>query len=122
MAKLWVGYCWSIIVTVGLLTGSASCSKAGTSEVTVINGTSKKIEQCSIRVGDAASKFDNLEPGKKVSTSFVIKTESDYKVTVNFSDGSKSEKKLGYVTPHFNFNDTIVIHDDDIVLSSGKVK
>ena len=112
-------YYLSMLLVVGCLAGAnTACSKTNNSEVTLVNGTSENIEKCSIELTGAIVVINNLRAGEKVSAAFVVRSDAHYKVSVQFSGGRKLEKDVGYVTPGFDYKDTILIHSNEIVLSN----
>lgn len=112
-------YYLSMLLIVGCLAGSnTACSKTNNSEVTLVNSTPENIEKCSIELTGATVVINNLKAGDKASATFVVRSDAHYKVSVQFSSGRKLENDVGYVTPGFDYKDTILIHSNEIVLSN----
>jgi hypothetical protein len=64
----------------------------------------------------------NLKPGGESSLLFSVKGDDHYEVMVQFADGRRFQQQVGYVTPGYNFVDTIEIRGDRVELITHDVQ
>lgn len=123
MIMRWIVNYLSMLLIIGYFAGmSIACSKINNSEVILVNSSSENIEKISIELSGTTAILNNLKAGDKASITFVVRSDAHYKVTVQFSGGRKLEKDVGYVTPGFDYRDTILIYSNEIELSDTKAK
>ena len=107
-----------LFVAVSLLGVAASCARTNTAELTVVNEANELVETCSIELAGKIAVIQDIAPGAQAFVVFDVGSETDYDVTVQFVHGGKVHAKVGYVTPGFDYQDTISIRSNSIELSA----
>jgi hypothetical protein len=85
-------------------------------EVQIINLASETVRNGELEVCNQRFKLGAIERGKSRTINYKIKSDSHYKLVVEFKSGRKFEKELGYVTNGRDFKDVLTLSDDDVSL------
>ncbi len=85
-------------------------------EVEIINSASEPVRNGEIEVCDQRFKVGAIERGKSRTITYKVRSDSHYKIKMEFSSRRKLEKELGYVTNGRDFRDILVLSDDDVTL------
>jgi starvation-inducible outer membrane lipoprotein len=59
-----------------------------------------------------------IRPGESIVFEFSVKRDSDYLVEVTFVNGKKNQKRVGYITRGFDYNDQIDLYEDTVKVTS----
>jgi hypothetical protein len=75
-----------------------------------------------VEVCEQFMQFKMIEINASKEGSFRIKGDSHYTILIEFASGKKLEKEIGYVTSGFDFEDTLIIKDDDILIDRKAIQ
>ena len=87
-------------------------------EVVIINSASELVRNGALEVCDQRFKFGTIEQGKSKTINYKVRSDSHYKLIVEFNSGRKLTKELGYVTNGRDFKDILTLTNDDVSLST----
>jgi hypothetical protein len=107
---------FSFLIIFGFALGGQGCSESK-GEIWLINKTSRQIVRAEVEVCAQTIMFEGVQPGKKQSSSFLVKGECYYTINVMFSDKPIFLEKLGYVTSGFDYIDYLVVTEEGILLN-----
>jgi len=105
-------------IVAGLAVGCvvATMLSSWNGEVTIKNDATKEVTKGQISICNQQFDFGGLKVGTSKTIAYRIKSDSHYKVVVEFESGKKLSKELGYVTNGMDFKDVLRVKDDDIIL------
>jgi hypothetical protein len=110
------------LAVISMCIGLAGCSKKPNSIITIRNDANSVIVQAKIIVCRQTLIAKDLKHGQLQSLNFAATGDSGYKVEVDFADGRKINKELGYVTSMTIFDDLLIVDTNDIILQRISVK
>ncbi|MDC0994056.1 hypothetical protein OAR16_00450 [bacterium] len=90
----------------------------GSGEVHIVNMSGGAVVKGDLYISGRHFKFGNILQGKEEVFYFDVGRDSHYRVKIEFESGKKLEKELGYVIFGFDYTDTLMVNDGDIVLLS----
>ena len=82
--------------------------------VRIVNATGESIRSGELEVCSQKFKIGEIEPGKSFMVHYKVKSDSQYKLAVEFRSGRKLTRELGYVTNGRNFKDVLTLKEDDV--------
>lgn len=85
-------------------------------EVQIINSASESVRNGELEVCEQKFKLGAIERGKSKTINYKVRSDSHYKLMVEFISGRKLAKELGYVTNGRDFKDLLTLTDDDVSL------
>lgn len=112
-----------ILITIGLLVLFAVCSLTAMSllrrnqgTVTVINVSSLSLDKVNILICNQRFELSKIKPGEKQRINFKVTSDSHYEVSVQFVSGKKMKQNVGYITNGINYEDNLIIKDNEIII------
>jgi hypothetical protein len=91
---------------------------ANKGSILILNRASEPISRGIVSVCGQTIEWRDIAPAKSAGGSYKVKSDSYYDISIEFQSGRKLRKELGYVTNGFDFHDTIVVTDTDIILEN----
>lgn len=88
----------------------------------LINKAKEPIARALVTVCGQTIELRDVQPGKSVSGSYEVKSDSHYDVRIEFQSGKRLQKGVGYVTNGLDFHHEIVITDTNIEMVNDKIK
>lgn len=85
-------------------------------EVQIINSASEPVRSGELEVCNQRFKLGAIERGKSRTINYKVRSDSHYKLMVEFNSGRTLVKELGYVTNGRDFKDILTISDDNVSL------
>lgn len=85
-------------------------------EVQVINSASEPVRNGELEVCEQKFELGAIEQNKSMTINYKVRSDSQYKLMVEFNSGRKVAKELGYVTSGRDFKDILTLSDDDVSL------
>ena len=86
-------------------------------QVLILNAASESIKNGQLEVCGQKFLFGEIEPGKSKAFQYKVRSDSQYKVEVEFNSGKKLEKEVGAVTNGLDFQDILTLDDRGAVLT-----
>ena len=96
---------------------SASLVFGDDGQVLILNAASEPIRNGQLEVCGQKFMFGEIEPGKTKAFQFKVRSDSQYKLEVEFNSGKKLEKELGAVTNGLDFQDILTLDDHGATLT-----
>lgn len=87
--------------------------------VSLKNISSSDIQVGEINLADESRKFSRVKIGETLRTTFSIKHDSSYEISITLVNGQKLTAKAGYLTNGISQVDTLKVMDDKIILISS---
>jgi len=110
----------SIIFLISVLSLIAGCGE-NEARFSLVNESGQVISDGSVTVLDQSFEFGKVDAGRTVSGAINIETDSHYVVKINFSNGERLEKEIGYMTRGFDFEDEITVTRGDVIIKNHLV-
>ncbi len=101
-----------------LILGMASCGN-NTGSFLLLNKASEPIARILVNICGQSIEFKDVNPAHSASGSFKVKSDSHYKIEVEFQSERKLQKEIGYVTHGLHVEDEITITDKDIQITAS---
>jgi hypothetical protein len=99
-----------ILVVVCLL---LACSDyAG--EVLIVNMATEPVSNGTLEVCDQKFQFGGIELGKSKTIQYEVRSDSHFKLVLEFNSGKKLVKEVGYVTSGQDFKHILTLNDHDV--------
>lgn len=70
-----------------------------------------------LEVCDQKFLFGEIEQGESESIQYTVRSDSQYKLAVEFNSGKKLEQELGSVTSGLDFEDILTVNDREVSLT-----
>ena len=102
------------LLTCGALT-SIALSYDG--EVLLLNAATEAIKNGELEVCDQKFPFGGIDQGKSKSLRYDVRSDSQYKLVVEFDSGRTLTSELGSVTSGIDFKDILTVTDHDVSLT-----
>ena len=99
--------CWSLT--------SIALSNEG--EVLLLNAATEAIRNGELEVCDQKFPFGGIDQGKSKLLLYSVRSDSQYKLVVEFDSGKKLTSELGSVTSGSDFKDILTLTDHDVSLT-----
>lgn len=82
--------------------------------VRIVNSTAESVKTGELEICGQKFKIGEIEQGKSFMVHFKVKSDSHYKLAVEFRSGKKLTRELGYVTNGRDFKDVLRLKEDDV--------
>jgi hypothetical protein len=86
-------------------------------QVLILNAATEPIRNCQLEVCGQKFLFGEIEQGESKAIEYKVRSDSRYKLEVEFHPGRKLEKELGVVTNGLDFEDILTLSDHEVSLS-----
>lgn len=86
-------------------------------QVLILNAASEPIKNGQLEVCGQKFMFGEIEPGKSKAIQYKVRSDSQYKLEVEFNSGKKLEKEVGAVTNGLDFQDILTLDDRGVSLT-----
>jgi hypothetical protein len=90
-------------------------------EVLIVNQATETVLKGEIEVCKQRFDFQNIKPKERKQILYDVRSDSHYKIEIQFESGKKLTKELGYVTSGLDFKDMLIVTEDDILLETVNV-
>ncbi len=99
--------CWSF----------SSTALSYESEVLLLNAATEPIKNGELEVSDQKFPFGGIEQGKSKLLRYDVRSDSQYKLVVEFDSGKQLTSELGSVTSGLDVKDILTVTDHDVSLT-----
>ena len=96
---------------------STSIALSDDGQVLILNAATEPIKNGQLEVCGQKFLFGEIEQGKTKAIQYKVRSDSQYKLEVEFHSGRKLEKELGSVTSGLDFEDILTLSDHDVSLT-----
>ncbi|HSL04901.1 MAG TPA: hypothetical protein VK901_15340 [Nitrospiraceae bacterium] len=96
---------------------STSVAQSDDGQVLILNAATEPIRNGQLEVCGQKFPFGEIEQGKSKAIHYKVRSDSQYKLEVEFNSGKKLEKELGSVTSGLDFQDILTLNDRDVSLT-----
>src|SRR5688572_12377432 len=86
-------------------------------QVLLLNAATEPIRNGQLEVCGQKFMFGEIEPGKSKAIHRKVRSDSQYKLEVEFNSGRKLEQELGHVTSGLDFEDILTLSDREVSLT-----
>ena len=88
----------------------------------IVNSSGEDIKKCSVELSGTTVDVNDIKAGSRSKIQFSVVRDAHYAVTIDFVDGRQLQQQVGYVTPGFDYKDTIQIHRDRVEFIPGTIQ
>jgi hypothetical protein len=96
---------------------SPSIALSDDGQVLILNAATESIRNGQLEVCGQKFIFGEIEQGKMKAIQYKVRSDSQYKLEVEFHSGRKLEKELGEVRSGLDFQDILTLNDRDVSLT-----
>lgn len=96
---------------------SPSIALSDEGHVLILNAATEPIRNGQLEVCDQKFMFGEIEQGKTKAIQYKVRSDSQYKLEVEFHSGKKLEKEIGSVSSGLDFEDILTLNDHDVSLT-----
>ena len=86
-------------------------------QVLILNAATEPIKNGQLEVCGQKFPFGEIEQGKTKAIQYKVRSDSQYRLEVEFNSGKKLDKELGSVTSGLDFEDILTLSDHDVALT-----
>jgi hypothetical protein len=86
-------------------------------QVLILNAATEPIKNGQLEVCGQKFLFGEIEQGKTKAIHYKVRSDSQYKLEVEFNSGRKLEKELGSVRSGLDFEDILTLNDHEVSLT-----
>ena len=86
-------------------------------QVLILNAATESIKNGQLEVCGQKFMFGEIEQGKTKAIQYKVRSDSQYKLEVEFHSGRKLEKELGEVRSGLDFEDILTLSDHEMSLT-----
>ena len=86
-------------------------------QVLILNAATESIKNGQLEVCGQKFMFGEIEQGKTKAIQYKVRSDSQYKLEVEFHSGRKLGKELGHVTSGLDFEDILTLSDHEMSLT-----
>jgi hypothetical protein len=86
-------------------------------QVLILNAATEPIKNGQLEVCGQKFMFGEIEQGKSKALRYKVRSDSQYKLEVEFNSGRKMDKELGSVTIGRDFEDILTLSDHEVSLT-----
>ena len=96
---------------------SPSIVRSDDGHVLILNAATEPIRNGQLEVCGQKFLFGEIEQGKTKAIQYKVRSDSQYKLEVEFHSGRKLEKELGDVRSGLDLEDILTLNDHDVSLT-----
>lgn len=96
---------------------STSIARSDVGQVLILNAATEPIKNGQLEVCGQKFPFGEIEQGKTKAIQYKVRSDSQYRLEVEFNSGRKLDKELGSVTSGLDFEDILTLSDRDVSLT-----
>ena len=96
---------------------STSIAFSDDGQVLILNAATESIKNGQLEVCGQKFMFGEIEQGKTKAIHYKVRSDSQYKLEVEFDSGRKLEKEIGHVTSGLDFEDILTLSDHAMSLT-----
>ncbi len=96
---------------------STSIVRSDEGQVRILNAATEPIKNGQLEVCGQKFPFGEIEQGKSKAIQYKVRSDSHYKLEVEFHSGRKLEQELGSVTSSLDFEDILTLNDREVSLT-----
>jgi hypothetical protein len=96
---------------------STSIALSDDGQVLILNAATESIKNGQLEVCGQKFPFGEIEQGKTKAIQYKVRSDSQYRLEVEFNSGKKLDKELGSVTSGLDFEDILTLSDHDVSLT-----
>ena len=93
---------------------STSIAFSDDGQVLILNAATEPIKNGQLEVCGQKFLFGEIEQEKTKAIQYKVRSDSQYKLEVEFNSGRKLEKELGYVKSGLDFEDILTLNDHEV--------
>ena len=86
-------------------------------QVLILNAATESIRNGQLEVCGQKFLFGEIDQGKSKAIQYKVRSDSHYKLEVEFNSGRKLEQELGSVTSGLDFEDILTLNDREVSLT-----
>jgi hypothetical protein len=86
-------------------------------QVLILNAATEPIRNGQLEVCGQKFPFGEIEQGKSKAIQYKVRSDSQYRLEVEFNSGRKLEKELGYIANGLDFEDILTLNDHEVSLT-----
>jgi len=86
-------------------------------QVLILNAATEPVKNGQLEVCGQKFMFGEIEQGKSKAIQYKVRSDSQYKLEVEFHSGKKLEQELGNITSGRDFQDILTLNDRDVSLT-----
>ena len=86
-------------------------------QVLILNAATEPVKNGQLEVCGQKFMFGEIEQGKSKAIQYKVRSDSAYKLEVEFDSGKKLEKELGNITSGLDSQDILTLNDRDVSLT-----
>lgn len=109
-----------VILTLAALS-VVSCQRT-TGNFSLVNKAPEPIAHASVKICEQSFKFSDVRPGKRVTGTYAVNSDSDYVIHVEFESGKQLEAQTGYVTAGVHFQHEISVNEIKIQITDTQIR
>jgi hypothetical protein len=111
-------YWRAAVIGIGcFLLASTSLVLGDDGHVLILNAASEPIKNGQLEICGQKFLFGEIEQGKTKAIQYKVRSDSQYKLEVEFNSGKKLEKELGSVTNGLDVQDILTLNDHGVALT-----
>jgi len=96
---------------------STSIAFSDDGQVLILNAATEPIKNGQPEVCGQKFLFGEIERGKTKAIHYKVRSDSQYKLEVEFNSGRKLEKELGSIRSGLDFEDILTLNDHEVSLT-----
>ena len=86
-------------------------------QVLILNAATEPVKNGQLEVCGQKFMFGEIEQGKSKAIQYKVRSDSQYKLEVEFHSGKKLEQELGNITSGLDFQDILTLNDRGVSLT-----
>jgi hypothetical protein len=94
-----------------LVIGSCETNKGS---FLLINNSEESISKASVKVCGQTIELKNIPPSESAKGTYQVKSDSHFDIIIDFKNGKKLQKQIGYVTNGIDFRHKTIVTNSDI--------
>ena len=86
-------------------------------QVLILNAATEPVKNGQLEVCGQKFMFGEIAQGNSKAIHYIVRSDSQYKLEVEFNSGRKLEQELGNVTSGLDFQDILTLSDHEVSLT-----
>ena len=86
-------------------------------QVLILNAATEPVKNGQLEVCGQKFMFGEIAQGNSKAIQYQVRSDSQYKLEVEFHSGKKLEQELGNITSGLDFQDILTVNDRDVSLT-----